>query len=375
VEPAILKGSEDFPIQLTGNLDAAIRYLRQHKPTPSALWIDALCINQSLAHERIHQVGLMSRIYSIAKQVLIWLGPPCKDSEFTLEALTSGKLYKSDINRFVAAIAHLLGRDWFDRLWVAQELTLSRQDPIIHLGSQTIGWDKFAQSVELVHRLVWNKNIPSHGLYLENLVDTFHLREIDDLLMDDRYHELSDRFPKLESLRKMRASGFTDSSGQCIIHTTYLHATDPLDRVFGLLGFSTFKSKPIIPDYTKTFTEVYVEAAATIIREEIYDYLQLLDQFGQYSRYSNQPMLSWFPDAQETFVKRRRGPPISPTSDDLQAALTETRLSSNISDCRNLRRASQPYHSRTDFGHYRGRGRRHLPGTCSPLCRSSEREI
>jgi hypothetical protein len=38
------------------------------------LWIDALCIDQSTVRERNHQVALMGKMYSQAREVLVWLG-------------------------------------------------------------------------------------------------------------------------------------------------------------------------------------------------------------------------------------------------------------------------------------------------------------
>ncbi|KAF2030776.1 heterokaryon incompatibility, partial [Setomelanomma holmii] len=38
------------------------------------VWIDALCICQADAREKSDQVPLMSRIYSAAERVIVWLG-------------------------------------------------------------------------------------------------------------------------------------------------------------------------------------------------------------------------------------------------------------------------------------------------------------
>jgi hypothetical protein len=41
---------------------------------PEWLWIDALCIDQSNAMKRNHQVQQMGLIYSQAERVMVWLG-------------------------------------------------------------------------------------------------------------------------------------------------------------------------------------------------------------------------------------------------------------------------------------------------------------
>ena len=249
-----MKGSQDFAIQLTANLDAAIRYLRQHKPSPCALWIDALCINQSLAAERNHQVGLMSKIYSSAKQVLIliWLGPPCQDSAFAFETLSSGHLKRRAIGRFIAAVELLLRRDWFGRLWIAQELTLSRQEPIIHHGSQTIGWDTFAQSIEIVvRRIKGRENCVIDG-YLPEFTAT-NIRDTSADHIGSHPPAVVAQAAIVLSLRDMRSVGFEARFGRRMLHTAYSRATDPRDRVYGLLGFSRFHRAAIIPDYKKPY--------------------------------------------------------------------------------------------------------------------------
>ena len=61
-----------FPI--TQNLEVALRHL-QYDDIQPAIWIDAICINQTDWDEKNDQVPRMTRIYSNARNVLIWLGP------------------------------------------------------------------------------------------------------------------------------------------------------------------------------------------------------------------------------------------------------------------------------------------------------------
>jgi hypothetical protein len=52
------------------NLSCALKELRRDCE-PRALWIDAICINQSDADERGHKVSQMGSIYSNAEEVFI----------------------------------------------------------------------------------------------------------------------------------------------------------------------------------------------------------------------------------------------------------------------------------------------------------------
>lgn len=63
-------------IAVPKNLFIALVRLRQKFQEPVAIWIDYLCINQSSTSERTQQVALMQEIFSLASEVLIWLGEP-----------------------------------------------------------------------------------------------------------------------------------------------------------------------------------------------------------------------------------------------------------------------------------------------------------
>lgn len=67
VDPA----SPSMPI--TQNLYNALQHLRKSDES-RILWIDALCINQSNAEEKGHQVAHMGQVFSNAEVVTVWLG-------------------------------------------------------------------------------------------------------------------------------------------------------------------------------------------------------------------------------------------------------------------------------------------------------------
>lgn len=66
----------NFPISVPKNLFVALIRLRQKSEEPVIIWIDYLCIDQSSTSERTQQVALMREIFSLASEVLIWLGEP-----------------------------------------------------------------------------------------------------------------------------------------------------------------------------------------------------------------------------------------------------------------------------------------------------------
>lgn len=94
------------------NLEAALRSFR-NQTAPKALWVDAVCINQTDIQERNQQVASMRDIYHRCEKVLIWLGPdaapayqaPCRWKTDFSQAPHNVLLHPEDedrINRFVA---------------------------------------------------------------------------------------------------------------------------------------------------------------------------------------------------------------------------------------------------------------------------------
>ncbi|USP74758.1 hypothetical protein yc1106_02032 [Curvularia clavata] len=73
------------PYQITRNLDALLRALRQ-PDEHRVLWVDAICIAQDNAIEKTHQVSSMGLVYSSASEVLVWLGEADVYSEIMVEA-------------------------------------------------------------------------------------------------------------------------------------------------------------------------------------------------------------------------------------------------------------------------------------------------
>lgn len=66
---------EGADITVTENLHDALLHMRLPQ-TPRLIWADAICINQNDDEEKIHQVGMMGKIYATATHTVIFLGGP-----------------------------------------------------------------------------------------------------------------------------------------------------------------------------------------------------------------------------------------------------------------------------------------------------------
>lgn len=140
---------DNYAVSITANLFNAIRDLRDEKRC-LWLWVDAVCIDQSNIPERGQQVELMGVIYGVANKTVVYLGGPNKAVEEILNHLREipyqgigewrpgyQNTEKQNETRFAAlSSAHtriqddafdiVLSLPWFDRVWVLQELVLSR---------------------------------------------------------------------------------------------------------------------------------------------------------------------------------------------------------------------------------------------------------
>lgn len=76
----------DLCVQVTTNLEAALRALRHQKV--ETVWVDALCINQLNLLERGLQVMRMGLIYSYASYVIALIGEEIDNSSFAMDCLS-----------------------------------------------------------------------------------------------------------------------------------------------------------------------------------------------------------------------------------------------------------------------------------------------
>lgn len=86
------------PFQVRENLYLAMRAIRnrmnRRQIASTLLWVDALCINQGDPVERSHQFNMMSKIYSQAQLVVVWLGLEAGNSRLAMR-------YIKKVSRFM----------------------------------------------------------------------------------------------------------------------------------------------------------------------------------------------------------------------------------------------------------------------------------
>lgn len=158
--PQIFEGSiecDGHKKAITKSLQTALWNFRR-RDRPVVMWIDQICINQEDAEEKAQQIPLMGSIYQHAWNTAIWLGEANPGSDSAIQLLEDVNFSLQYIQRKVnpdefeqfdlptpesekwQSLWDLLSQPWFMRLWIIQEVLLSRNAWAI-CGQSLISFD------------------------------------------------------------------------------------------------------------------------------------------------------------------------------------------------------------------------------------------
>ena len=133
---------------VTANLHDALKILRPSLGSEvEPMWIDAICINQQDIAERNHQVRQMGKLYMKAGRVITWLGQADEDSDRAMEYLASFSGARSrpktppQNEALGIAIARLMSRAYWNRVWIVQEVAFGSSHSYIACGKRIIEWE------------------------------------------------------------------------------------------------------------------------------------------------------------------------------------------------------------------------------------------
>ncbi|KAH6031783.1 hypothetical protein HBI83_022120 [Parastagonospora nodorum] len=261
---SILIGDEE--LRITSNLHAALLRLRD-VTFPRILWVDAVCINQSDDPEKELQIQSMAMIYGFAKRTIVWLGEETEGSDIALEAIrfagnkrdsifndnngSSGRA-GADEGYVRNAIASLLQREWFERIWVLQEVAAARHIVVV-CGPTEI--DGYALCLGLEQMGSTGDNATSYArarpvlALIQGAIFRSQIRswESDMVALD---------ICSLEELISMYSAH----------RTTHSH-----DKIYALLGMSTddITRSGLLPDYSVPWEELMRRLLTFILGKEI----------------------------------------------------------------------------------------------------------
>ena len=209
------------------NLRNALLAIRLEKE-PTALWIDAICINQKDIDERSRQVQLMRSIYGSARRVRVWLNVDVDLGSPALEAARMQPLALTGHDlAFWDPFYQIFASAYWERLWTQQELLLSRS-LVFHFPEGTLDGEPVIAFERAANNL-WFRSLDSGQASLDYSTCTFG-RGLFSTLHDGFQSAHDDGF------------SYADNNGPFLLNlflrSHSLKSTDPRDHVYGLVGLA-----------------------------------------------------------------------------------------------------------------------------------------
>ncbi|KAJ8108660.1 hypothetical protein OPT61_g8020 [Boeremia exigua] len=261
-------------ITITRNLDAALRTILSSQSVEEdgkqALWVDAICINQSNLEERSAQISIMNRIYGNALMTIGWLGSPDESSDIVtplskkLSALKDGaftdiayNVLLGELQPVLAELNRFLGRAYFTRCWVFQEVILSQQICFM------CGLTKFTFE-DLLY-------LAEAKQYLDQKLIFPAMKRIGLSFDEGLTFSIESLYRQRQAIRDGDGDKYALSFMQLLELTRQYCCSELKDKVYsvyGLLPQNTDTAMDMAPDYTKTITRVLGDAIRTCISED-----------------------------------------------------------------------------------------------------------
>ncbi|KAF5983383.1 heterokaryon incompatibility protein het-6 [Fusarium bulbicola] len=262
----------DQDISITPNLHSALIHLRS-PDTVRTLWVDALCINQSVHGERNQQVRIMGDIYKSARQVVVWLGDAADDSHLVFHHLNDETIPDSfhsgsppPEDKRCAWIA-LVKRPWFFRTWVIQEIALAKR-AVMMCGEDETLW----RNVEISYKPDFSGG--AKGL------STSRGGEGD--------HPIKGFDPD-SHVWSLRMLGVGSDPMSILRYSRVCQTTEIRDKIYGILGL--FEPGFIPVDYDLPVEDIFRQFTEAVIK--FTKDLSILENIGAKRSYPNLP--SWVP--------------------------------------------------------------------------------
>ncbi|KAJ6192932.1 heterokaryon incompatibility protein-domain-containing protein, partial [Bipolaris maydis] len=317
-------------IAVTRNLHEALWQFRENRKRlarlkpytrsrnqPLHFWVDAICINQGKNEEKSVQVGLMREIYQRANHVFVWLGPADKSSDVSHplhqhHRVNSGSMWYPGCVRNVpqqilsaspgygramkslldsvsgrnsqsnllpiTELKNFFTRSWWTRIWVLQEVALSRDTHFI-CGAQRLSTTRCNAFIHM-YAALWKINATAFQIDQTN-TKLYHFE-----IMKHLFHHRPTIMLSMPKICRDRAFPLA-----ALLRAT---STKPEDKIFALLGLAAdreeLKNFGVVPNYDVPYEQTYTTTMVALLRQ---GHISLLSMC-QASRSPNLP--SWVPD-------------------------------------------------------------------------------
>ncbi|KAK4446661.1 heterokaryon incompatibility protein 6 [Podospora aff. communis PSN243] len=279
------------------------------------LWVDALCINQQDHDERAAQVKIMDQVYSKTACAVIWLGRADAQIVSTEDAFRAisriaafprDTFAQSNIIPFRrqepsvyaecglpyvswmewCALAALLKRQWFSRLWIVQETILSPR-LVIMCGHHRIAWDTLLAAAQNIDARCTVLGARPSTLFIQH--DQAAVPLENNVLQLARWRE----YWHSPNPRELPTRPFTLET--LVQDTWTFQATDPRDKIYGLFGLMDAPTRNTwVVDYDMPVEEAYAFATMRVIHHSKSLTILSCIQDASIRKVATRP--SWVPD-------------------------------------------------------------------------------
>jgi hypothetical protein len=252
--------------------------------TSRRIWVDSISINQKDKLEKGHQVNLMGLIFQEAQQVLAWLGnehsakpvdEALKFVKTTTERLNhelgplrtlnniQHAIFKANLpsqsiwRKHVATIDKIIQNQYFNRVWILQEIGLART-VTIYYGQHHVKLSTLMTFSKLFSFTATNSLTPKLDGRLNGLFDSIWST------FGTHYQTWMSETPLLKTLSRLAHKGRLNRGYICdfasILNATRnIETTKPVDRIYAILQHKWAKvtetGEPILQaDYTISLT-------------------------------------------------------------------------------------------------------------------------
>ncbi|RYP04616.1 hypothetical protein DL764_004353 [Monosporascus ibericus] len=261
------------------------------------VWIDSICINQTDAVEKSSQIVLMREIYGRASVVIAWLGETDESlaaaaremvAEFAEQFRSATGNAVEFYLRYVLipdgrlpALQAFLNNPWFTRMWVIQEVAMSRELHVVY-GREKMPW-RLLQAAIAFCAAPW----------VAQSLATQHRRGIQAVSPSMIANALT-----LAEVRNTIPNERGDFAKSVAFIFRSFGASDPRDKIYAILDLTSAAEHELLkPDYRKTVEEVYASAATYIYLHSPSNYpLRIFPDAGVGSRRNFDHLPSWVPD-------------------------------------------------------------------------------
>lgn len=239
------------------------------------IWIDTLCINQADTMEKTYQVRMMAAIYQKAAEVVVYLGesPRAWLANSFLEDIMKSKamgpgrfhifaaslVFRSLFDQYLCAridaFSGLLLNEWFERVWIVQEVSFAKSIKVIY-GGQHISWSSLIDVLPALSDTMLKLSLRFIQLYSQQIHSMKRPSLINPLFLAG-----------INLQRKNLVKYGSTPLLETMVSLNRRRATKPIDRIFALLGM-TDQAEELqdMIDYSRQDSEILIDLALHFLR-------------------------------------------------------------------------------------------------------------